>query len=162
MARAHVIVAMLAVPLVATVGSAGCGIQCDRNPNEPPVEYKDGLFDQAHGTYFSSDQKGPYLDFPPGRTYRFFHRLCGKPESVLAWLSFSEFPSEGKDSEGFVQPAGNQVTFEQVTCEYVDVRNDTCADVRIRIEASAPNPSFCSDAGAGSPPRASDAGDAGH
>jgi hypothetical protein len=169
MARVHVFAAILALPLVATLGSAGCGTQCDRNPNEPPVVYKDGLFDPAHGTYFSSDEDGPFLDFPPGRTYRFFHGLGGKPEFVYAWLSFSEFPTPpGEKGEGFVEAAGNQVTFEHITCEYVDVRNDTCAGVRIRVAATAPDPGLCSDAGAPStspsdaaaPSTSNDAGDA--
>jgi hypothetical protein len=162
MARAHVVVAIFAALSLVMLGSVGCGIQCDRNPNEPPVVYREGIFDRVHETYASADFDGPFLDFPPGRTYRFYHQLGGKPEIVQAWLSFAESPTQGGDNkEGFVETAGNQVTYEQVTCDYIDVRNDTCADVRIRIAASAPDPSFCSDAAAPSP-TASDAGDAGH
>ncbi|HVU01439.1 MAG TPA: hypothetical protein VHE30_06790 [Polyangiaceae bacterium] len=133
----------LVPPLVAlAVGAAlapACGNQCDRNPDEPPVPWKGGDTDLVRMTYESAPLGGPFLDFPPGRTYRFFHGLHGVPRLVKANISFAEFPTgEGTDSEGFVDPAGNQVTYEAVTDEYVDVRNDTCSDVRIRLYAADP------------------------
>jgi hypothetical protein len=124
--------------MVGSGGILGCGTQCDRNPNEPPVVYTDGITDRAAGTYFSAEIHGPYLDFPPGRTYRFMHGLGGVPQDVQAWLSFAVGPIDAAKPEAFVQAAGNQVSWGEVTTKYFDVRNDTCSDVRIRVMARDP------------------------
>jgi hypothetical protein len=127
-----------ATVLVGSGSVLGCGTQCDRNPDEPPIVWKGGLTNRATGTYFSSDVRGPYLPFPPGRTYRFMHQLGGVPEDVQIWFSFAEGPVDAADPDGFVPATGNQATVERVTGEYVDVRNDTCSDVRIRFMARDP------------------------
>ena len=152
-------VVLLSAAIAAGSSALSCGTQCDRNPDEPPVVYRGGVTNAARGTYFSAPYDGPYLDFPPGRTYRFFHGLGGKPQMVRAWLSFAEYPGQGDSPEGFVEAAGNQATFEGATSDYVDVRNDTCSDVRIRIEAS--DPTGTADPGADASaavPAGSDAG----
>lgn len=94
------------------------------------------------GFYESAPVNGPYLDFPGGRTYRFVHRLGGVP-TPTAYFSFDEYPS----SAGFVEASGNQATFTAVTAEYIDVRNDTCSDVRIRVVADNPILVSTGDAG---------------
>jgi hypothetical protein len=139
----------------ATASTVGCGTQCDRHPNEPPSVYKDGLTDRAAGTYFSAEVRGPWLDFPPGRTYRFIHGLGGVPQGFQAWLAFSSHPV---DTGGFVLDAGNQVTFGPVTSEFVDARNDTCSEIWIRVELSNPILSSVGDAAL---PRSGPASDGG-
>jgi hypothetical protein len=138
----------------AALGTVGCGQQCDRHPNEPPNVWKDGITDPAAGTYFSALVDGPYLDFPAGRTYRFIHGLGGVPQSYQAWLAFSAHPG----ASGFVDYAGNQVTFEAWTSEYVDARNDTCSEIWIRVELSDPIRSSVGDAAL---PRSEPASDGG-
>lgn len=137
----------------AAVGMVGCGTQCDRHPNEPPTVWKDGI--TVAGTYFSADVRGSWLDFPPGRTYRFIHGLGGVPQDFQAWLAFSAHPN---DSGGFVEDAGNQVTFGPATSEYVDARNDTCSEIWIRVALSDPRLSSVGDA---APPRSGSTSDAG-
>jgi len=124
--------------VVGSAGSIGCGTQCDRNPDQPPVVYKGGITNRAAGTYLTSGADGPFLSFPPGRTYRLYHGLGRVPDPPQTWLSFAEHPLDGTDPEGFVEAAGTQVTYEAITKDYVDVRNDTCSDVRILVKITAP------------------------
>lgn len=127
---------LAATVAAVTAGVAGCGTQCDRQPNEPPIAYRGGFTNRAAGTYLSAGNHGPFLDFPPGRTYRFYHGLGGEPEGHHTDLAFSEHPLDG--GGGFVEAAGNQVTYEAANSEYVDVRNDTCSEVWIRVELNDP------------------------
>jgi hypothetical protein len=118
----------------------GCGINCDRNPDEPPVEYKGGV--TVDGVYDSSPlgPRGPFLQFPPGRTYRFFHDLGGIPRRINSYLAFSDRCGNTEQGvERMAESAGNQVTLEQPTePDYFDVRNDTCSDVCLRVVADHP------------------------
>jgi len=138
--------------------STGCGEQCDRNPNVPPVEYKDGK--ASNGVYESSPFSGPYLDFPSGRTYRFYHYLGGIPRRIDPWVSFDVDPvpssNEAKPGGGTTPIVGNQFTVERVTATTFDVRNDTCSDIKLRVVASDPEPAARADAGTPEP----DGGDA--
>jgi hypothetical protein len=159
---ATVILAGIA-PLVSAAVTAGCGTLCERNPDEPPVVYKDGITHFAgtpYAWYESAPLKGPYLDFPPGRTYRFVHQLGGVVGQPQANFSFAEFPiattNDGPHKSGFVTGAGNQATFERATADTFDIRNDTCSDVYLRVTAAFPT---LGDSDAGTPtPIAGDAG----
>src|SRR5262249_25956468 len=99
-----------------------CGAQCDRNPDEPPAVVTNSRTDQAAHTYMSSPNPrnpfaGPWLDFPPGRTYRFPHHLGGVPRIVQVWFSFSATPST------YTPAAGNQATWENPGPDNIDLRN---------------------------------------
>ena len=134
--RSRLALRLAAGVAAASAGVPGCATQCDRQPNQPAIAYRGGFTNRAAGTYFSADNHGPFLEFPPGRTYRFYHGLGGEPEGHHTDLAFSEYPLDG--GGGFVEAAGNQVTYEAANSEYVDVRNDTCSDVWIRVELSDP------------------------
>jgi hypothetical protein len=103
--------------------------------------------------YESSDVSGPLLDFPPGRTYRLMHDLGARPRDVDAYLAFDPFPLEGPNndtgkSSNIAPSAGNQTVIEAKTAEYIDVRNDTCADgTFLYVVASEPE-ATTADAGA--------------
>lgn len=145
--------------LVGSGSVLGCGTQCDRNPDEPPIAWKGGIRNPATGWYFSAAASGPYLPFPPGRTYRFYHGLGGRPETFQAFLSFAEDPLPDAKPDGFTLASGNQVTFEAVNASYIDVRNDTCSDVRIRLAAFFPGfASLLQADGASAPSSSTDAG----
>ena len=116
----------------AGVLASGCGGRCDRHLDEKPVPFAEGHTNLAAGFYESAPPEGPYLDFPAGRTYRFMHGLGAVPRTLNAYLSFDEHPGE------FAEAAGNQVTYAPPTSEYVDVRNDTCSPIYIRITLSNP------------------------
>jgi hypothetical protein len=117
----------------------GCAINCDRNPDVPPVEYRDGV---TEGGFYSSSLGlgGPFLEFPPGRTYRIFHDLGGPPRRVETRLAYSEAcGNTERGVERSAESAGNQVSLEQPTApDYFDLRNDTCSDVCLWVGASHP------------------------
>lgn len=122
---------VVATLFFAVLGTAHCGPTCDRDPGTPPVVYEGGI--TKSGVYTSSDVSGPLLDFPPGRTYRFMHHLGVRPLPPLTYLAFDAYPIEGPGndtgrSSNLALSAGNQAVIEAVTDEYIDVRNDTCAD----------------------------------
>lgn len=126
---------------------SGCGSQCDRHPDEPPVVFEDGITDQSAHVYRSSSNaknpwQGPWLDFPPGRTLRFPHHLGGVPQGLHCFFAFSPNPLTDNNGQGaasgFVPGGGNQCTFEDVKDDHVDIRNDTCSDVFVMVELSDP------------------------
>jgi hypothetical protein len=127
------------------VGVPGCGTRCDRRLDEDPVRYTDGR--TRDGVYETAPPAGPYLVFPPGRTYRLVHDLGGEPRIALAWLAFEARPLDGEPASGTIAAAGDQVTFEALTDDHVDVRNDTCSDVFLRVVASEPLFAEPNDAG---------------
>lgn len=142
---------------VVVLALAGCGSQCDRHPDEPPTVYDGGATDQREHVYTSSEASGPFLDFPPGRTYRFMHHLGGTPRELLVYFAFSPNPVPQQENgtgaaSGFVPASGNQATFQNVGPEFVDLRNDTCSDVFVMVVLAAPELAGPSDAG---PPDAS-------
>ncbi len=138
----------LALLVVSTSSlSTGCGAGCDRTPGGPPVQWSGGTTDKVHQTYESAPISGPYLDFPGGRTYRFFHGLAGVPQNVIPYFSFDAYPTPPDNPGGLVIGAGNQATIEAVNTTYIDIRNDTCSDVRLRIYADAPLLTSSSDGG---------------
>jgi hypothetical protein len=89
------------------------------------------------------------LDFPPGRTYRFEHHLGGVPREIIAYFAFSAdpVPPGVGDTSGFVIASGNQATVQEVTPDFVDIRNDTCSDVFLMVRIADPAPESASDAG---------------
>jgi hypothetical protein len=140
--------ALVAVSIVvgafvwASFGAVGCGNQCDKDPSAPPVDYKAGT--TTDGVYSSAPLSGPYLPFPPGRTYRFWHNLGGCPARVVGMFSFDEYPvstsNTGPELSGAAPAGGNQFTVERITSTTFDVRNDTCSDVRVQVTLSDPGP----------------------
>jgi hypothetical protein len=152
----------LGAALASSFVTTGCGQLCDRNPSAPPVPYAEGDVTNAgtpNASYESSGYPGPYLAFPPGRTYRISHKLGACPRNVTADFAFDVSPvsgsNSGKQPSGSALAAGNQFTVERVTPETVDIRNDTCSDVRLRVYAS--DPDFT---GAACSPLGQDAGNA--
>jgi hypothetical protein len=121
--------------------AAGCGINCDRNPDEPAVDYRGGVTTSA-GAYDSAPEgeNSPWLTFPAGRTYRFYHDLGGPPRDIRPSLAFAERCGAGdRKVERYTPGVGNQVTIEDNTHpDYFDIRNDTCAEVCLRVYASDP------------------------
>lgn len=144
--------------LAAALGASACGSQCDRHPDESPITHDGGTTDQHEHTYMSSPWSGPWLIFPPGRTYRFEHHLGGTPSIPLAYFAFSANPVPAPNGAGaaggFTQAGGNQATFQNIGPEFVDIRNDTCSEVYVLVVLAAPMGAVTSDAG--SPDASSD------
>jgi len=133
------------VHLVSALAALLCGSQtacsttCDRTPDEDPVVYTSGTTRGA--VYESAPPDGPFLYFPAGRTYRLVHGLGVVPTGYQSYLAFDDQPGS------FVESAGNQMTFDEWTATHVDVRNDTCSDVYVRVLLWAPSPGAGGDAG---------------
>lgn len=101
---------------------------------DPPQRYSGGITSDDRTFYQSSSVEGPYLFFPSGRTYQLEHGLRGTPDDYNMELSFSEFPFESGSGAG--KPAGNLTMVEAINDDYIEVRNDTCAEYFLRLTAS--------------------------
>jgi hypothetical protein len=138
--RNAVVSAALALVLVPITGSAGlgCDTSCDDggDKSDPPVVYEGGSTDAALSYYESDSWDGPYLKFPPQRTYDFHHGLGRRPFAVLSYVGFNESPL-GNGNGNISEAAGNEVIIEWVDEQVVRVRNDTCETFYLRIVALA-------------------------
>ncbi len=136
--------------LVVGTFSTACGPTCDTS-GQDPVPYKDGL-NPSTGTYESTAPDDAWLHYPPGRRFRFYHGLGTNNVSVETDLGFEEHPLHADGSVGNSSPAaGNAVIIEAKTKDYVQIRNDTCAEywiwVSIRSLDGVDGGSGTSDAG---------------
>jgi hypothetical protein len=131
--------AQLVVVAFASCVALGCNPPCETSDSEP-VSYDGGT--HADGVYESSAIDGQYLHFPGGRRYALRHGLDAKPAVVQVYVAFEEYPLK----ENNISPAaGNQAVIEIVDDLVVQVRNDTCDELYVRVVASGGSPS---DAGA--------------
>jgi hypothetical protein len=117
---------------LAILASLGCETTCDPD-GKAPQRFSGGTTNEARTSYESSTWDGPFLFFPSGRTYRLEHGLGQTPASYHVYLSFAEFPFRGS---GVAESAGNQAIVEAINDEYVEVRNDTCAEYFLRLTAT--------------------------
>jgi hypothetical protein len=83
----------------------------------------------------SSDWTGPFLPFPGGKRYRFFHGLGTTPREMFCWASFN---STGIENGSIAQPAGNMCVIQEINDEYIQIKNDTCSEMYVMVTASAP------------------------
>jgi hypothetical protein len=149
--RALVLVAsaLLSVP---GVGPA-CNTSCDDgdDSDDPPVAYAGGTHDDALTYYESDSWDGPYLKFPPQRTYDLLHGLGRAPTAVMAYVGFSQTPLGTSANGNISLAAGNEVIIEWVDDSIIRVRNDTCETFYLRVVALAPNdvPASSPEAGDG-------------
>jgi hypothetical protein len=123
------------------LGASGCG-SCKTRGQEP-VEFReaeptdDGLY------YETSEPFGEYLHFPPGRTFDLIHGLIGTPSTVTSYIAFKRTIEQGDEGNtgNYAESAGNQVVVECQDVERVRVRNDTCAELYLRVVLEA-NPNL--------------------
>ncbi len=126
--------------LATSIGAASvaaCTAPCGRDDGGEPVPYRDGIR-QGDG-YWTSPPEGPYLRFESGVSYEIFHELGAPPQTIDAMLSFQRCPmltpcsAEDDETGGATFSAGNLVIVDDVNSESVIVRNDTCADLFLRV-----------------------------
>jgi hypothetical protein len=108
----------------------GCSPPCETSTSEA-VTYDGGT--KANGVYESSAINGQYLHFPGGRRYALRHGLSTTPQVISIFVAFEEYPLK---ENNFSPAAGNQAVIEVVDSEIVQVRNDTCDDLYVRVVAS--------------------------
>ncbi len=126
------------LPALATtlVMAFGCSPPCE-TASEDPVFFKGGEYVATCSTYETSPWGGPYLHFPGGRRYRIYHGLGQVPPVVNTYVAFHESPIPGNNVS---ENTGNQGVIEDVNADYIQIRNDTCADLYLRVVASAASP----------------------
>jgi hypothetical protein len=126
---------LAALIVLAPALAWSCSTPCETTESDPAVEFHGGKR-VSDTMYETSAWDGDFLHFPPGRRFKLFHEL-GQAPSVQSYVAFTERPlaTENNVSES----AGNQVLIEAATAEYVQVRNDTCAEYYLRVVATIPN-----------------------
>ena len=107
---------------------------CDRSDQSHEAQpYRAGA--SVDGFYMSSPWTGPLLPFGPGQRYQVFHGLGQTPKQIGCWVSFQD---NGLADGTMAPAAGNLCVVQQVTDEYVQIKNDTCAEMFVLVTASAP------------------------
>lgn len=111
------------------VGTPAClDNQCGQIDGTP-VRYTDG-HTNAERTFYQSSARGePHLRFPAERRFQMEHGLRDTPVRVDVWVSFN--PAGEPESKA----AGDQA-WVTVKPDYIEIRNKTCADFFLRVEAS--------------------------
>jgi hypothetical protein len=115
--------------VLTCVGAPAClDNQCDQIDDEP-VRYTDGHTNAERTFYQSSTRNEPHLRFPAARHFHLEHGLREAPARVDVWVSFN--PTGRPESKA----AGDQA-WVTVTDDHIEIRNKTCADFFLRVEAS--------------------------
>jgi hypothetical protein len=133
-------IAVCAVLAFLPSTNSGCSTSCDDgdSSDDPPVVYEGGYRDDALTYYESDTWDGPYLHFPPKRTYDIQHGLGRRPVSVTSYVGFAEYPLGSNGNGNIAEVAGNIVIIEYVDEQIVRVRNDTCETYYLRVVAQTP------------------------
>lgn len=125
----------------SSYGGLGCS-DCSVG-GQDPVRYDGGVTNQSRSMYQSSEIGSPYLHFPQGRTYQFYHGLGRAPATVNVFTSFCE-ELEGEDdncksnTRNVAPSAGNLSVIEVWDEEMIQIRNDTCeSQLYVRLVAVA-------------------------
>jgi hypothetical protein len=128
--------------LVLFPGLDACSTTCDGSG--AVVRYTDGTTNAASTYYETSGSDEPFLDFPSGRQLELVHGLSRTADVVSVYVAFDRKPTS------FTQAAGNQALI-QLDPEVIRVKNDTCTDFYVRVEAwladTAPSDAGSSDGG---------------
>ena len=96
--------------------------------SDAAVRYTDGHTSQNGRYYQSSTVDEPFLRYPAARVFQMDHGLASAPSGWNVYLSFA---ANGKPQ---TEAAGNSASVV-VTDEFIQVKNDTCADFFVRVEA---------------------------
>jgi hypothetical protein len=130
------VVARVARVALVAATLAACNQSCPRESEETPKRYENGTT-SADGTFYETNGwKDAFVNFPAGRRLALVHGLRDVPIELRSYLAFDAHPFP-KSGEGFVaESAGNQVLIEDVTDEFIRVRNDTCENFYLRMVAS--------------------------
>jgi hypothetical protein len=145
-------------------GLLGCDTSCDKE-NEDPWEYRKGRTSPSCTSYQTNAFDEEYVLFPKGRRVLVRHGLGPVGDRVFqvkSYLAFDPNPL-GEAMSNTAESAGNQVLIEEVTDEWVVVRNDTCEKfyLRLVVEADSADPACLNPGQAGAGGAASAGGAAG-
>jgi hypothetical protein len=122
-------VCRLVLASVATCVCVACLDNSCEQISERPVPYTDG-YTNAQKTFYESSKSGePFLRFPAWRVFRMRHGLTRAPATYVVYVSLR---ADGVDH---TEASGN-LALMNVTDTYVEVKNDTCTDLFVRVVAS--------------------------
>ncbi len=122
--------------LALALSSAACDSPCDTGADEASTV--DVTSVQPVGNLYASNPwAGPFFPFPPGKRYRFHHDLGTADLFVMVNVSFDEYPLPASNVS---QATGDQALIEAVDTELIQVRNNTCADLWVRVSAISATP----------------------
>lgn len=124
--------ALLAAALAALL-ELSCETSCDIGGGEP-VRFAGG--EVIGSAYQTSDVAGPFLYFPPDRRLDIVHGLGTRDLDVQVYVSFDERGGDHGRLKA-APAAGNQAVIEHIDAERVRVHNDTCAELYVRVTATA-------------------------
>ncbi len=121
-------------------GSSAASTACSpcKVSGQDPVPFTGGLTNESRTVYQTGEVDGEMLHFPQGRTYQLFHGLGTTPVDVSTFVSFRPRLTEDGDTEDKTKPnnvaesSGNIAVIEAWNEDYVQVRNDTCAEFYLR------------------------------
>jgi len=116
--------------LAVADGLIGCDTGCDKEDGAAQ-RYAGGETSPTCTSYQTGGFNDPYLAIPPGRRWDIEHGLRQEPRLIQSYLAFSERPLA--NDQNTAESAGNQLVIEEVTDEFVRVRNDTCEDFWLRL-----------------------------
>jgi hypothetical protein len=122
----------------ATVACSPCSVG-----GQDAVEFTSGKVNESRTVYQTGGPGDEMLHFPEGRTYKLVHNLGVTPVSVDLYLSFRERLTSKGGKNDDTQPnnvsptAGNQAVIEDWNDEFIQVRNDTCAEFYLRAVVTA-------------------------
>jgi hypothetical protein len=130
----------LSVLAACGLGIVACdSLACDLDPNDnKPADYNGGTVyhpNDGGPVYESSPDYGQFLNFSEGSQIRVHHQLGSRPLDIKLWVSFSP---DGTKSGDEAPPAGNMTEVECVDDDEILIRNNSCADYWLRVEASEP------------------------
>lgn len=119
---------------VVSLSAVGCSSTCDTGgSSQDTVRFTGGHTDLTLSRYESNGFDEPFLVFPPGRRYEFPHGFGQVPTQLGIFLAFQDEPL--KNNSSFSLAAGNEALIEAVDANVIRIRNDTCADFYVRVDA---------------------------
>jgi len=144
--RSYLGAAFLALCLTGgTTSQLGCS-PCDVS-GQTAIEYTAGKSNASKTIFETGEVDEEMLHFPQGRRYKIAHHLGRAPEIVNIYLSFRKElaplsdpngdPTDKNQPNNVAPTAGNQAVIEAWDDEFVQIRNDTCANFYVRLVAFA-------------------------
>jgi hypothetical protein len=116
-----------------TVACSPCSVR-----GQDPIDFTSGITNESRTVYQTGAPDDEMLHFPQGRTYNLVHGLGTVPVGIELFVSFREQLERSGDTEDKTEPnnvspsAGNQTVIQVWDDEFIQVRNDTCAELYLR------------------------------
>ena len=130
------------------IAQPGCSGTCSTS-GQNAIEYTGG--DRVGPSYETTPVDGTWLDFPAGRRYKLMHHFGTTRYRYSGYLAFDPHPVPQYEGGvgNFSQAAGNELIYENPNPDFLQVRNDTCAEYYLRVVVTLDDPSsVATDAGA--------------